>query len=281
MVTYTVSENDMLASIIIYLEDLGMTELSSILHMSRFVYSPRWEYSRILPNQKQLYANLKVPIRCKKFVENNKELLSKIACELYLDNDDYYFIGIDEICMLPIQTEDIKFEKKHIVFEKDSVFANFIKFIINNPSLNDIQKKYLFEACECGDKNNILSATVMLGASAEMLLFELSCAYSKYLKNQGDSTGSDAFNNRVVKAKCAHVRLNELLKRVDQSLFKKLGFEDLNLNFSFFDVIRQTRNDSGHPTGNTITAEQFKILLSNYQHLLPKVMDVIDKLPNL
>lgn len=280
---YTVTERDMLTSMIVYLEDEGKTELSAILQVSRFVYRPHWEFSKIIPNQKNLFASLRVPIRCKKTIEDNLETLSDIACQLYIDDRDFYFIGITEVGMLPIQTEDIEYENKHVILEKDSIFANFIKFIIDSPRLNDIQKKYLFEACECGDKNNILSATVMLGASAEMLLIELCDAYKLYLDNQGDSTAADAFERRVIKARCAHDRLIEFLKRANSNagVFKQLGFEDINLNFSFFDIIRQTRNDSGHPTGNTITMEQFKMILSNYQHFLPKIMDAIDKLPTL
>lgn len=41
----TVSEEDMLASMITYLEEENKTELSSILQVSKFVYSPQWEFS--------------------------------------------------------------------------------------------------------------------------------------------------------------------------------------------------------------------------------------------
>lgn len=44
----TVSEEDMLASMITYLEEENKTELSSILQVSKFVYSPQWEFSRIV-----------------------------------------------------------------------------------------------------------------------------------------------------------------------------------------------------------------------------------------
>ncbi len=279
---YTVSEENMLISMIAYLEDEGNTELSSILQVSKFVYAPQWDFSGIIQYQRKLYASLRVPIRCRKTIENSLDILSKIACEIYIDDDEYYFLGINEVGMLPIQTEALEFEQKHIVLEKDSTYANFIKFLINNSNIDGLQKKYLFEACECGDKNNLLSATVMLGASAEILLLDLCKAYKNYLDKQGDSTVSDAFERKVVKAKCAHDRLMEFLKRANSnaSLFQSLGFEDINLNFSFFDIIRQTRNDSGHPTGNVITNEQFKMMLSNYQHFLPKVIEAIDKLNN-
>lgn len=280
---YTVTEQDMLTSIIVYLEDENKTDLSAILQVSKFVFEPQWEFSGIVSYQRKLYASLRVPIRCRKIITDNLNYLSKIACQIYIDDDTYYFLGINNIGMLPVQTEELEFAHKHIVLEKDSVFANFIKFVIDNPKLNDLQKQYLFEACECGDKNNLLSATVMLGASAELLLLELCKAYKTYLAHQGDATGADAFDKRVVNARCAHDRLTEFFKRANSNaaLFQRLGFEDINLNFSFLDIIRQTRNDSGHPTGNVITLEQFKMILSNYQHFLPKIIDAIEKLPIL
>lgn len=274
---YTVSEENMLASMIAYLEDENNTKLSSILQVSRFIYSPQWAFSGVVSNQRKLYASLRVPISCRKTIEEDLDYLSQIACKIYIDDDEYYFLGINDVGMLPIQTETLEFENKHIVLEKDSTFANFIKFIIDNPNIDELQKKYLFEACECGDKNNLLSATVMLGASAEILLLDLCKAYKAYLDHQGDATASDAFKKRVVNARCAHDRLFEFLKRANSKaeLFQSLGFEDINLNFSFFDIIRQTRNDSGHPTGNTITVEQFKMILLNYQHFLPKILNAI------
>lgn len=44
----TVSEEDMLASMITYLEEENKTELSSILQVSKFVYYPQWEFSGIV-----------------------------------------------------------------------------------------------------------------------------------------------------------------------------------------------------------------------------------------
>ena len=44
----TVSEEDMLASMITYLEGENKTELSSILQVSKFIYSPQWEFSGIV-----------------------------------------------------------------------------------------------------------------------------------------------------------------------------------------------------------------------------------------
>ncbi len=277
---YTVSERDMLMSIIAVLEDDNKTDLSAILQVSKFVYEPQYEFSGIISYQHNLYASLRVPIKCRKKVQDNLSTLSNIACDLYIDDEDYYFRGINNVGILPIQTEDIEYENKRFVMEKDSIFSNFIKFVINNQELNDLQKKYLFEACECGENNNLLSATVMLGASAEMLLLDLCDAYKNYLDKQDDATKADAFEKKVVKARCAHDRLTEFLKRAnaDKEHFMNLGFEDINMNFNFFDIIRQTRNNSGHPTGNNITVEQFKMILTSYQHFLPIVLKAIKEL---
>ena len=124
---YTVSEETMLTSMIVYLEEENKTELSSILQVSKFVYLPQWEFSGILSYQRKLYASLRVPIQCRKIIEDNLQELSSIASKIYIDDDEYYFLGINEVGMLPIQTEALEFEHKHIVLKKDIVFSYLIK----------------------------------------------------------------------------------------------------------------------------------------------------------
>ena len=102
-------------------------------------------------------------------------------------------------------------------------------------------------------------------------LLQLCTAYHAYLVATEGTDVYESFERKVIKDRCAHDRLTEFLKRAKStaSYFRQLGFEDIDLNFGFFDIIRQKRNDSGHPTGNTITMEQFKMLLTSYQHFLP------------
>ena len=279
---YTISEQDMLLTMIAYLDDENQNELAAILRVSDFVYEPQWEFSGIVSYQRKLYASLRVPIKLRKTIIEKQNKLSKLACDIYRDDDTYYFLGINNIGVKPIQTEEVNFENKHVIFEKDSVYSNFIKFVMENPELSEVQKKYLFEACDCGEHGDILSATVMLGASAELMLLDMSEAYHIYLKNNGDTTGASAFERVVIKARCANDRLTEFLKRAlsNATVFKKYGFENIGLNFSFMDVIRKTRNDSGHPTGNSITEEEFKVLLANYQSFIPKIQKLIAGLPS-
>lgn len=277
---YTVNEIEMLQSIIAYLEEENRTELSTILQVSKFIFDPQFEFSNIISYQRKLYASLRVPIKFIKFVEENLDYLSKLACRIYIDNDDYYFLGINNVGMMPIQTEEIDFNHKHIVMERDSIFTNFIKFIIDYPNLNEIQQRYLFEACECGDKNNILAASVMLGASAELLLIDFCNAYCEYLRKNETTNAVEAFERKVIRARCAYDRLSEFQKYANSNaqFFRQIGFENIDLSFSTFDIIRQTRNDSGHPTGNSISQDQFKIILGNYQHILQKTIESISAL---
>lgn len=280
---YTVSERDMLLTMVTYLEAEELNELAAILQVSNFVYEPKWEFSGIIPYQKKLYGSLRVPVAFKKKIEAEKVLLSEISSEIYQDDDEYYYCGIGVIGIKPIQTEEINVSGKSIIFEKDSVYSNAIKFVMDNTELSELQKQYLYEACECGDKNNLLAATVMLGASAEMILIEMCEAYKEYLKNTSTEDSVSAFERKVIKAKCANDRLTEFLKRAKSNadVFNNLGFENIDLNFAFLDIIRKTRNDSGHPTGNNITQEQFKIIIANYQAMIPKMLNAIKLFPTL
>jgi hypothetical protein len=76
----------------------------------------------------------------------------------------------------------------------------------------------------------------------------------------------------VLNAKSAYNRLNEFLKRVEANvpLFEKLGFENPKLNFNFLDIIRNVRNESGHPSGHVISSENLQITFGNYQHFIKR-----------
>ena len=50
--------------------------------------------------------------------------------------------------------------------------------------IDQIERKYLYEACECAIRNNRLAASTMLGCAAEYLLINLN-AYYQYLENNG------------------------------------------------------------------------------------------------
>ncbi|MEB3103006.1 hypothetical protein [Ferviditalea candida] len=278
---YTVTENQMLATIIAVLKQDGKTELANILSVSKFNYDPQWEFSGIVSYQRKLYSNLKVPISFRKEVETHLKEISNIACDIYEDDDAYYYLGINRVGALAINLEEIAYEERKVIVEQNSVFTSFMKYLVGSDDISEIQKKYLFEACENGYADNMLSATVMLGCSAELLLLELSLAFYEFLKMNGTQAEQEQFEQKVIKAKVASVRLSELMKRFEArpKVFEKYGFENVSLNFNFLDIIRQTRNDSGHPTGNIISKGQFEMMLANYQACLPKALRAVRELP--
>lgn len=282
-VNYTVSEEDLKNTLVAYLESEREDELSAIMKISDFVYDPRWEFSGIVSGQKKLYLSLRVPVVYKKVIEEKKDLLTKMTEEIYQDDDDYYYLGISTVGVKPVRTQEIEFETKHYILDKDSVYSNFFQFITTNQDIDAIQRKYLFEACDCANNHDLLAASVMLGASAELLLIQLCEAYEKYVDNHKNSQDEvDAYRRKVVNAKCANDRLTEFLKRANSNapVFNSLGLENLQLAFSFLDIIRKVRNDGGHPTGNSVPEEEFKVLIGNYQHYLPILLNAINELPN-
>lgn len=107
----------------------------------------------------------------------------------------------------------------------------------------------------------------MLGCAAEHLLLLLSRAYLQYLKN-GNGTEREItnFEDRVVNAKKAHTRLDMFVKTVQnqEKTFEQLGLENANLHFTFFDFLRQIRNESGHPTGVIPMEEELNTIFANY-----------------
>jgi len=265
------------------LKEDGENELANILSISKFNFDPQWEFSGIVSNQRKLYSNLKIPCAFRSVVDSRLEELSILACKIYEENNSYYYCGIDTVGILAIDLEEIDYEQYKIIVEANSVFTSFMKYLINNNEISDTQKKYLFEACQNGNNGNMLSATVMLGCSAELLLIDLSNAFNEYLKVHGSENEQERFERDVIKTKIASTRLNELMKRIEvkSELFAKYGFDNIKLNFNFLDIIRKVRNDSGHPTGNYITKEQFEIMIGTYQGFLDKTIRAINELSKL
>jgi hypothetical protein len=280
---YTVNENDLKRTMVEVLKADGHNTLANMLEMSKLVYDPQWEFSGIISYQRKLYVSLRVPLNFRTYATQHRELLSKTCLDIYIDDDEYACYGIKDIGVLPIQAEEVQFQDKRIMLEKDSVYTNFIKFLSENRRIDELQKNYLFEACAAGNASNMLSASVMLGCSAEILLKNLCEAYFKYLQNNASVGEQSSFEQKVIKAKVAYTRLDEFLKRAEANptVFERLGFENVRLNFNFLDIIRQTRNDSGHPTGNIIQETQFKMMLSNYQAFLDKSITAIELLPSM
>ena len=204
----SVSEVAMHATIISLLESENNMELANLVRVSKIVYLPQWGFSGVVSNQKKLLVEVKVPVNMKSYAKDKESILSRCVCDIYEDDDEYACYGV-KIGTRAIVTEEVEFDHKKLLLEKDSVYTNFIKFLSGNTTVDDLQKQYLYEACASGNANNLLSASVMLGCAAEILLKNLSESFYKYYLNHKTPAEQTAFEQKVIKAKVAFNRLDE------------------------------------------------------------------------
>lgn len=274
-------EKDLHYTLIQYLDYKGKNELSNIIKHSRIVYDKQWKFTGVVSDQRNLCINIKTPLVYKNIIENEIDLIKNLCFEIYEDDDDYMATNIKtSILASKVTTIEINEIEREIV--ENSVYQNFIRDI-SSMNLDNIEKSYLFEACECAMRNNRLAASTMLGCAAEYLLLNICESYYTYLKNNCSTGEIESFERKILKAKCAYNRLDEFEKRVHSNinLFQSLGFENPELNFNFLDIIRKVRNEAGHPSGKIITSEELQMTFGNYQHFLKLAHKLITELPKL
>ena len=268
-------EKNLHYTLIKYLDIKGFKELSSIIKQSKIVYEKKQGFTGIVSDQRHLTINIKTSLDFIEILEDKKDVLEKMCFEIYEDNEyraDELKISILASNVTTIEIEEIE---KEIV--QDSIYQTFMAEVLRL-KLDIIEQKYLIEACECAMRNNRLAASAMLGCAAEYLLINLCLAYKEHLKNNFSEQEETNFEKKVINAKCAYDRLNEFEKRVESNikLFKSFGMENPKLNFNFLDIIRKVRNQSGHPTGDYISANDLKMIFGNYQHFI-KITHLIIK----
>jgi hypothetical protein len=125
------------------------------------------------------------------------------------------------------------------------------------PNIDDVTLIYVKEAMQAFKTGCILSSTVMLGVATEhtfLLLIE------KITQNSSYGPIFDKVNKeRTILAKVN--KFKNILEQYMQSLPSEIK-EDIDTNFDgILSIIRNFRNQSGHPTGNIIDREQAYILL--------------------
>jgi hypothetical protein len=137
-----------------------------------------------------------------------------------------------------------------------SSYAGAVKKEI--PNVDPVTLLYLQEAMQAFRSGCILSATVMLGVATEHT-FEL---LLDVIKTSTTHSGpfKKVFDDRTILA-----RINKSKHLLDQQV-KSLppGIkEDMDTNFlGILSLIRNFRNESGHPTGKIVDREQTHVLLN-------------------
>jgi hypothetical protein len=155
-------------------------------------------------------------------------------------------------------------------FHDVSSYENVIKSEI--PLINETTLLYLKEAMQSFRSGCLLSASVMLGVATEHT-FELLLE-----STQENPTWAEKFF-RAVNEKGALRRINKFKKILEENIrdIPREIKEDLDTNFAgIISVIRNFRNESGHPTGKIVSREQAFVLLQLFIPYCKKIYELMD-----
>ena len=140
------------------------------------------------------------------------------------------------------------------------------------PNIDDVTLTYLKEAMQAFMSGCLLSSSVMLGVATEhsfLKLIEIVDANPTY---------GPLFSS-VSKERTILPKLNKFRKILEQniSLLPANVKEDLDTNFSgIISMIRNFRNESGHPSGKIISREQSYVLLHLFIPCCRKIYQLMD-----
>ena len=154
--------------------------------------------------------------------------------------------------------------------------SSFEKLIRDNvPNIDDTTMVYLKEAMQAFLTGCILSSSVMLGVASEHtfnLLLDTAMGNPKHEKTFA----------AVAKERLALKRFNLFKSILDNKIAASLPQEireDLDTHFAaILAVIRNYRNESGHPSGKIIEREQAYVLLNLFPSYCKKVYQLRDYL---
>ncbi len=123
------------------------------------------------------------------------------------------------------------------------------------PNIDSVIYTYISEAVNAYNYRLYLSATTEIGCASEKAFLLLIEAYIGFLPSKKEQ---DALRNRIngkqVKKQFEEFRksFNGQKGRIDKDLVDGI---EIDLN-SIFEMLRQNRNSTGHPTGKTIPKER-------------------------
>ncbi|MCD4784071.1 MAG: hypothetical protein K8T10_09645 [Candidatus Eremiobacteraeota bacterium] len=142
------------------------------------------------------------------------------------------------------------------------------------PNIDDVTLIYLMEGMRSFLAGCWLSATVMMGVSAEHV-------FSKLLESVKNNVKyKDMFKNVFEEEKILKKinKFKNILRQNEKNLpLERETKEGLETNlFGIIELIRNFRNESGHPTGKIISREQCYVLLNLFIPYCKKMYQLIE-----
>ena len=179
-------------------------------------------------------------------------------------NREFPHIRVSEFGRRLLENESAYF------FHDVSSYTNAIQSEV--PDINETTLLYLQEAMQAFRSGCILSATVMLGVATEHTFLLLLDVIDNKPNHQ--ATYQSVFTQRTILPK-----INKFKNILDQNqgdLSRDIK-EDLDTNFAgILSIIRNFRNQSGHPTGKIIDREQAYVLLQLFIPYSKKLYQLMD-----
>jgi hypothetical protein len=140
------------------------------------------------------------------------------------------------------------------------------------PKIDKITLLYLKEALQAFRSDCILSATVMLGVATEQTFLLLIEAIDQNPKHQ--IAFASVKEERTILRKVS--KFQKILDQQKNTLPSEVK-DDLDTKFlGILSIIRNFRNNSGHPSGKIIDREQAYVLLQLFPHYCKKLYQLIE-----
>lgn len=150
-------------------------------------------------------------------------------------------------------------------------YVNEVKAIAPN-LIDDVSEMYLFEATKSFKFNVFLGAMVLLGGFSERVFLNFIDEFKLCVQDQHKQKKIDDQNfisgkfNEVLKI------IKPLKKQLPRNVKHQL---DLWLN-SFFNYVRQTRNQVGHPTGKEMSREELHGMLLIFPTYVKNLVELLN-----
>ena len=134
--------------------------------------------------------------------------------------------------------------------------------------------RYLEECLSCFRRNLLLSAAVMLGCASEKAVLLLIEIFGGTLQGADKTAFEKETNTFIISRK--YSALWSRLKPMAGSLPNNLGDKLESILHNIFDIIRTTRNEAGHPSGNVIEKETVHANLLLFPIFCKRIYKLID-----
>jgi len=154
--------------------------------------------------------------------------------------------------------------------------SGYLEYINNEiPNLNPDILLYLQEAIRSYNIGSLLASMVMLGCAAEKSLLLLIESFIKSLPNEIiRKKFKSKIENRFIKKK--YDEFSKILPTYINQLPRECTENIQNVLLGVFEIIRNVRNDSGHPTGRIVSKAKAFALLQIFIEYCKIVYGLID-----